>query len=201
MRKTKRLRRRLLRPTNTCKDKIKFCSKHEKKFQLAEGKLVSYLQTLPRRWTRGYQEQIQLAVHESSGLHVQRLQHSAITAPVTSLLNLPDSFGDAEGLAVYWWLLFLSFFTAAEAALVGRLEAMWLILRPKVLLDLEGTLADVDFFSSSHAAKMFMATWPLTHRSRCPASTTQLLLFFLPATTLKHIINEKLYNIKNLYTL
>ena len=31
MRKTKRLRRRLLWPTNTCKDKIKFCSKHEKK--------------------------------------------------------------------------------------------------------------------------------------------------------------------------
>lgn len=55
-------------------------------------------------------------------------------------------------------MLFLSFFTAAEAALVGRLEAMWLILRPKVLLDLEGTPADVDFFSSSHAAKMFMAT-------------------------------------------
>jgi len=78
----------------------------------------------------------------------------------------PDNFGEDEGLDVDWWLLFLSFFTAVVAALVGRLDVMWLILRLKELLDLEGTPVELDFFSSSHAAKMFRATCPLTHRSR-----------------------------------
>ena len=86
---------------------------------------------------------------------------------LASLFYSPVSFGEEDGLAAACWLeLRLSFLTAAEAALVCRLDVMWLILRPRELLAFEGTPEDEDFFSSSHAAKMFRATCPLTHRSR-----------------------------------
>ena len=102
-----------------------------------------------------------------SGFPLSKFQFDLdYVVPFPFQLYSPDNFGDDEGLDVTCWLFFLSFFTAAEAALVGRLEVMWLSLRPNELLDLEGTPAELDFFSSSHAAKMFRATCPLTHLSR-----------------------------------
>lgn len=88
---------------------------------------------------------------------------------MTVLFHLPDNLGEDEGLAEACWReLRLSFLTAADAALVGRLEVRWLIFRPRMVLALEGTPAEADFFSSSHAAKILRATCPLTHRSRWP---------------------------------